>query len=51
MLEGEEGGGSGTQKLVYQKWPDKIFPTVNFVFSRGGPGEGTPPSSYSVRPF
>ena len=31
------GGGSGTQNFVHQKWPDKIFPTVNFVFSHDGP--------------
>ena len=24
-------GGSGTQNFVYQKWPDKIFPVVNFA--------------------
>ena len=30
--EGEGGGGSGTQKCVYQKWPDQIFPIANFVF-------------------
>ena len=29
--------GSGTQNCVYQKRPDKIFPTVNFAFSRSGP--------------
>ena len=52
---GEGGGGSGfwTQNLVYQKWPDQIFPVVNFVFSRDGHfglgrggrglGEGPPP--------
>ena len=41
----EQGGGEGgrgfwTQNLVYQKWPDQIFPIVNFVFShyRGGGG-------------
>ena len=27
------GVGSGTQKFAYQKWPDKIFPIVNLVFS------------------
>ena len=32
----EEGGGVGTQTFVYQKWPDKIFPMVNFVFSHDG---------------
>ena len=29
-------GGSGTQNFVYQKWPDKIFLTVNFGFSHDG---------------
>ena len=47
------GGGSGTPKFVYQKWPNQIFPIVNFVFSHdghfglgggGGLGEGVPPS-------
>ena len=28
-----EGGGLGPKKFVYQKWPDKILPMVNFVFS------------------
>ena len=44
-------GGQGTQKIVYQKWPDQIFPVANFVFSHdghfgldgGGPGGVTPP--------
>ena len=27
------GGGSGTQKFVYQKWPKSTFPFVNFIFS------------------
>ena len=53
----DEGGGEGgrgfwTQNLVYQKWPDQIFPAVNFVFShyghfglgrRGGGGFGGAP--------
>ena len=54
----EQGGGEGgrgfwTQNLVYQKWPDQIFPIVNFVFSHyghfglgrggGGFGGGVPP--------
>ena len=53
----EQGGGGGegfwTQNLVYQKWPDQIFPIVNFVFSHyghfglgrggGGFGGGVPP--------
>ena len=33
---GEVGGASGTQKFGYQKWPNPIFPIVNFVFSRDG---------------
>ena len=33
---GGGGGGSGTQKCVYQKWPDRTFPTVNFAFSHDG---------------
>ena len=24
------GGGSGTQNFVFQKWPNKIFPIINF---------------------
>ena len=27
-----EGGGSGTQKCVYQKWPDQTFPMANLLF-------------------
>ena len=57
----EQGGGKGgrgfwTQNLVYQKWPDQIFPIVNFVFSHyghfglgrggGGFGGGVPPPSW-----
>ena len=30
------GGGSGTQKFVYQNWPDQIVPLVDFVFSHDG---------------
>ena len=30
------GGGSGIQKVVHQKWPDQIFPAVNFVVSHDG---------------
>ena len=26
------GGGSGTQKFVYQKWSDQIFPICKFHF-------------------
>ena len=33
---GKGGRGFWTQNLVYQKWPDQIFPIVNFVFSRDG---------------
>ena len=50
---GEGGRGFWTQNLVYQKWPDQIFPIANFVFSDdghfglgrggGGFGEGVPP--------
>ena len=53
---GEGGRGFWTQNLVYQKWPDQIFPIVNFVFSRdvtlvwgGGEGvlgEGSPPLGF-----
>ena len=25
------GGGAGTQKFMYQKWPSSIFPVVNSV--------------------
>ena len=49
------GGGSGTQKFVYQKWPDQNFPIVNFRFSHdghfglggggGGPMGGVPPTA------
>ena len=52
---GEGGRGFWTQNLVYQKWPDQIFPIVNFVLSRDGHfglgrggegvlGEGSPPA-------
>ena len=34
VLEGGRGGGSGTRKFVYQKWPDQIFSIVKFLFSR-----------------
>ena len=42
---GEGGRGFWTQNLVSQKWPDQIFPIVNFVFSHyvtlvWGGGEG-----------
>ena len=30
----ERGGGGGTQKSVYQKWPDQIFPKATFRFFR-----------------
>ena len=29
---GGGGGGSETQKVLYQKWPNQIFPMVNFRF-------------------
>ena len=33
----EEGrGGGGVPNSLYQKWPKKIFPSVNFIFSRYG---------------
>ena len=53
----QSGGGGGVIRkggggvwFVYQTWPDKIFPIVNFVFSHdghflkggGGSREGTP---------
>ena len=34
--EGEGGRRFGTQKFVQQRWPDQIFPIVNFVFSHDG---------------
>ena len=47
------GGEGEAQQFVDQKWPNQIFPFVNFVFShcghfglgrgRGGLGESTPP--------
>ena len=41
-IRGGGGRGSGTQKFVYQKWPDKIFPIVLFShdghFGLGGGG-------------
>ena len=53
---GIRGNGRGVRdpKFVHQKWPDKIFRIVNFVFSLyshfgleggGGPPGGLPPSS------
>ena len=46
IRRGGGGAGSGSQKFVYQKWPDNVFPVVNCVFShdffthfgRGGGG-------------
>ena len=55
LLSRGGGGGEGVldPNLVYQKWPDQIFPSVNFVFSDyghfglgrggGGVGGGVPP--------
>ena len=34
---GESNSTTAPQKYVHQKWPDQIFPTVNFVFSHDGP--------------
>ena len=31
------GGGGGTQKIVYQQWPDTVLPTANSVFSHNRP--------------
>ena len=55
---GEGGRGVWTQNLVYQKWPDQIFPIVNFVFSHyghfglgrggGGFGGGPPPPWFLI---
>ena len=41
-LEGGGGGegGFGTQTFVYQKWPDKTFPIVNFIFFFDGHWSG-----------
>ena len=36
LPEKGRGGWSGTQKFVYQKRPDRIFPMANAVFSHGG---------------
>ena len=50
----EEGGGSGTQKFVYQKWPNQISPTVNFCFFPQWSlwsGGGGVPSSNAIGPF
>ena len=33
----ERGGGVWDPQVCDPKWPDQIFPTVNFVFSHGGP--------------
>ena len=46
----ERGGGSGTQKFVYLKWPDKTFPVVNFVSPHFG-HFGLGGSSHSYGPF
>ena len=34
---GGEGRGSGTHKLMYPKWPDQNFPSVNCVFCHPDP--------------
>ena len=46
--EGGGGGGGWAPRNVYtKKWPDQIFPMVNFVFSHcghfGTGGGGVPP--------
>ena len=55
-----EGGGSGTQKYVYQKCPKSIFPFANCIFPHheirvqagGGSRLASPPSSSSrCQPF
>ena len=51
-----EGGGSGTQKFVYQKWADEIFSIVNFFFAHHGHfglgwGGGSGGSSSGCQPF
>ena len=33
---GRGGGGPGAQKFVCQKWPDQIFPMVNFICPHDG---------------
>ena len=58
LSRGGEGRGFWTQNLVYQKWPDQIFPMVNFVFSHcghfgvgrggGGFGGGVPPPWFLI---
>ena len=55
------GGGFGTEKFVYQKWPDEIFPIANFIFpptmvpslwgGGAGPGGGVGGSFYGCQPF
>ena len=58
------GGGSGTQKFVFHKWPDQIFPMVHFGVSHDGHfglggggvqggrgGQPPPPSSCGSQPF
>ena len=46
----------GTQKVVYQKWPNQIFPIVNFVFSHNGQlglggGEGVLREGFPLPPL
>ena len=50
------GRGFGTQKSVYQKWPDQMFPICKFHFSHdghfglgvgGGFGEPPPPLGFN----
>ena len=35
------GGEVGTQKVVYQKWPNQVFPGVNLVLSHDDHWGGT----------
>ena len=47
---GGGGRGSRTQKFMYQKWPNPVFPSVNFILSHYEiwvPG-GTPPPLVTV---
>ena len=56
VLEVGGGKGSGTQKFVYQKWPDQFFPIVNFVFFpqwslwSGGGGALLAPGAHLLAP-
>ena len=53
------GGGSGTQKIVFQEWPKSRLPSADFIFStmkfgsgvRRGVQGATPASSCGSQPF